>query len=292
MKKLLLTGASGFLGWNLCQSFQEEWEITGTIHTKDINTQRGRIVRADLTNNHVIDSLFSEIQPDGVMHTAAISIPGYCQENPEATYKINVTACETLAAKCAERNIPFVFTSTDLVFDGKKGNYHESDPVNPVNKYGEQKAIAEEKILQIYPQATICRMPLMLGESGQVAASYLQSFLENVRQGNEQKLFTDELRSVLGGQSAAAGLFLALNKLKGIYHLGGRENISRFDLGLMLVRIFDINGAKLTPTRLESLQISTPRSPDVTLDSSKAYNAGFEPLRLEEEIKRIKVRNE
>ena len=271
----------------MCTTPQNDWEITGIVNSHNIKLSGIKVVKADLTDKKTVDDLFAAIQPDGVIHTAAVAVPGYCQQHPEETHKINVSASIHLVQNCASRKIPFVFTSTDLVFDGNKGDYKETDPVSPVNKYGEQKAIAEEKIMDLYPEAAICRMPLMLGESGPVATSYLQSFLECVKQGSDQKLFIDEYRSVLGGKSAAQGLFLALNQLTGIYHLGGRDKISRYDLGLMLARIFNLPEANIIPTKLEGLQFSTPRSPNVTLDNSKAYEAGFDPKGLEEEIKLI-----
>jgi len=284
MKKLLLTGASGFLGWNLCSIPQNDWKITGIVNSNTIKIKGVNIIKADLADKKTIDDLFSQIKPDGVLHTAASTVPNYCQEHPQEAYKINVTASELLAQKCAALNIPMVFTSTDLVFDGKKGKYRETDPVSPVNAYGEQKAIAEKKILGIYPNTTICRMPLMIGDPGPVATNYLQDFITNARQGNEQKLFTDEFRSVLGGKSAAHGLFLALNKLKGIFHLGGRERMSRYALGQLIVNIFKISGAKLISTNLKDIQFFAPRSPNVTLDSTKAYKAGFDPMPLNDEL--------
>ena len=66
---------------------------------------------------------------------------------------------------CAQRQIPYVFTSSDLVFDGREAPYRETDPIAPVNVYDRQKALEEQANLSAYPEALICRLPVMFGWS-------------------------------------------------------------------------------------------------------------------------------
>ncbi len=285
MKKLLLTGASGFLGWNVFKAAQPDWQIHGIIHTSSFNTPDMIIHRLNLTGEFALKKLFREINPDAVIHTAAVSDANYCQQHPQETHSINVDATVLLAALCAERRIPFVFTSSDLVFDGKKGNYKETDEANPVSKYGEQKAEAEKLVLKIYPEAAVCRMPLMVGDGGQAGRGYLNTFLAKTKNGEPQKLFTDEYRSPLGGISAAKGLLHALNNFKGVYHLGGKERLSRFELGEKIASAFGIPKSQLVPAKQSEMKMSAPRPADVSLDSSKAFAAGFKPAMFGEELK-------
>jgi dTDP-4-dehydrorhamnose reductase len=90
MKKLLLTGASGFLGWNICREADKNWEIFGTVFTHPVKIKRVKIVQIDLTRFREFKKVFREIEPDAVIHTAALSNPDYCQQNKSATRKINV----------------------------------------------------------------------------------------------------------------------------------------------------------------------------------------------------------
>ncbi|MGB5631993.1 MAG: sugar nucleotide-binding protein, partial [Waterburya sp.] len=161
MKKLLVTGASGFLGWNLCQYAQANWEVYGTYFSHEVKISGATLYKTDLRDFTGLDRLFKEINPDAVIHTAAASKPNFCQTHREESYAINVGVAVNIARLCSERDLPCAFTSTDLVFDGNNPLYKETDPVCPINYYGEQKAIAEQKMREIYPAIALCRMPLM-----------------------------------------------------------------------------------------------------------------------------------
>ena len=131
------------------------------------------------------------------------------------------------------------------MFDGIKGFYKVTDKVNPVYIYGEHKVMAEVGILTRYPQAAICRMPLMFGNATPTSASFVQSFLKTLQEGKVLKLFVDEFRTPVSALTAAEGLLLAAQKVRGIIHLGGKERISRYDFGHLLVDIFEIPAAKI-----------------------------------------------
>jgi len=143
MKKLLVTGASGFLGWNMCQLAQQEWEVYGTYFGQPLAIPGVTLLQADLRDFQHLKDLFQEIKPAAVIHTAAQSSPNYCQTHPTESYHINVTASSYIAGLSADRQIPCVFTSMDLVFDGRNPPYRETDPVSPISYYGEQKVKAE-----------------------------------------------------------------------------------------------------------------------------------------------------
>ena len=175
MKKLLITGANGFLGWNLCRLAKGRWHLFGTVYSNQVEIPEATTIRIDLTDHSELKRLFEEVRPDAVINTAAASDPNFCQVNPDLSYGINVEAPVNIALLCSDYMIPYLYTSTDLVFDGLNAPYRESDPVCPVNVYGEHKAQAEERILRAYPQSTVCRMSLMFGLSGPVAKSSWQA---------------------------------------------------------------------------------------------------------------------
>jgi len=139
MKKILITGASGFLGWNLCQQAQKKWQVYGTFWTNPVTIPQVNLIKIDLCDEQELKKLFDRVKPDAVIHTAAASQPNFCQTNPEESHRINVITSVNIAKLCAAAKIPCAFTSTDLVFDGTKPNYQETDPVSPICIYGEQK---------------------------------------------------------------------------------------------------------------------------------------------------------
>jgi len=288
MKKLLITGASGFLGWNLCQVAKSNWDVYGTYFSHSLEISGVTPLKVDLRDFEAVKRIFQEIQPSAVIHAAAQSSPNFCQNYPQESQLINVTASCNLAGLCADYSIPCVFTSTDLVFDGLNPPYRETDAVCPVNCYGEQKVMAEEGMLKRYPLTAVCRMPLMFGVATPPATSFMQPFIQTLREGKELSLFSDEFRTPASGKTAAMGLFLALEKVKGIIHLGGKESISRYDFGRLLTEVLQLPEAGLKACRQKDVKMAAPRPVDVSLDSSKAFELGYAPLSLREELEALR----
>lgn len=285
MKKLLVTGASGFLGWHLCQLAKQQWDVYSTYFSHEIEIPGVTMLKADLRDFQALKQLFQQIQPSATIHTAAQSSPNYCQNHIEESYAINVMTSLNIAGLCADYSIPYVFTSTDLVFDGLNAPYKETDSVSPVNAYGEQKVQAEGEILACYPLATICRMPLMFGMATPTATSFMQPFMQTLKEGKELALFIDEFRTPASGITAAKGLLMVLEKqVQGIIHLGGKERLSRYDFGRLLVEVFQLPATGLKSCRQQDVKMAAPRPADVSLNSSKAFNLGYQPLSVSEEL--------
>ncbi|MGQ9871575.1 SDR family oxidoreductase [Leptodesmis sp.] len=286
--KLLVTGASGFLGWNVCQVAAPDWEIYGTTFSHSSPIPGVTLLTVDLRDERQLQEAFQQVQPDAVIHLAAQSSPNECQNHPEVSYLLNVTVACTIANLCAEAEIPLAFTSTDLVFDGLNAPYRETDPVSPCSIYGEQKAIAETEILKRYPKAAICRMSLMFGAAPAHASSFLGLFAQALREERELRLFVDEFRTPVSGTTAAQGLFMALDKVQGMIHLGGKERISRYDFGRLMVEELDLPNTGLKACRQQDVPMPAPRPPDVSLDSSKALALGYSPRSLRSELAELK----
>ena len=285
MKKLLVTGASGFLGWHIVQRLKTTWETYGIFLKHAVKTSGCTFMRCDLTRYADVKGLFGRIRPDAVIHAAAMSDPNYCQQNQPETDKINLDAAELIAGLCAEHEIPCLFTSSDLVFDGLQPPYCEIDPVSPINYYGEQKVLAEQAMRKRYPRTVICRMPLMFGDSGPAMTKSLQPMLKAMASGVALNLFVDEYRTPISGRDAAAGLVIALERMPDILHLGGGERVSRYEFGRMVAGTFNLSNAVLTPRRLADHDMPAPRPPDISFDSSKARSFGFHPGSLQSELK-------
>ncbi|WP_088239970.1 SDR family oxidoreductase [Calothrix rhizosoleniae] len=288
MKKLLITGASGFLGWHLCQLAKSKWQVYGTYFSHYLDIPNVKMLSVNLTDIQELKGIFSQIQPAAVIHTAAHSQPNFCQTHPQESDLINVKASCNIAGLCADYGIPCLFTSTDLVFDGCNAPYKETDPVSPISIYGEQKVMAEQGMRKIYPLTTICRMPLMFGRATPTAQSFLQPFIHTLKSGKTLNLFIDEFRTPVSGTTAAKGLLLALEKqFPGILHLGGTERISRYDFGRLLVDILELSPEKITACHQKDVKMAAPRPADVSLDSSQAFAIGYSPLLVRKELEML-----
>ncbi len=287
MKKLLITGASGFLGWNLCRLAMRDWKVFGVFFAHPVEIPGASTIEADLTDFEHLKTLLYDLRPDAVIHTAAATNPNYCQINKADSRKINVDASLNIASLCAELSVKCAFTSSDLVFDGLNPPYAELDEVSPVSVYGEQKVMAERGMAERCRDLVICRMPLMFGNPGPAAQSFIQPMIEALKEGRELKLFTDEFRTPVSGATAAEGILMALEKINGTIHLGGLERVSRYGFGRLLADALGVEEANLTPCSQEDVPMAAPRPRDVSLDSSKAFSAGFGPEPLRRELKKV-----
>ena len=130
-------------------------------------------------------------------------------------------------------------------------------------------------------------MPLMFGDAPPLAQSFIQPFIKAMIEGNELKLFSDEYRTPAGAINAAQGILLALDNAPGIFHLGGRESLSRYDFGRKLAKALNIPNPMIMPVRQKDVVSIAPRPLNVSLDSSKAYGLGYDPGTIEEELGRL-----
>lgn len=277
VKTLLITGASGFLGEPLCRLAQSQWHVKGVYHQHPINAADPDFQALNLTDSSAVTDWFQQHRPDGVIHTAALSKPNQCEQKPDLSYQVNVTASETLATLCRDSHIPLVFTSTDQVFDGENAPYDESSPPRPINTYGRHKWMAEQRIQEIYPAATICRLPLLYGPPGSYSTCFVQEFLAWLQTGQSLSLFEDEYRSPAYVDDVADGLLLALEHPGILLHLGGPERLSRYEFGQKMAEIFGFDAHLLQSCRQADVKMAAPRPADVSVNSQRAMALGYSP---------------
>ncbi|MBP6730608.1 MAG: NAD(P)-dependent oxidoreductase [Chitinophagales bacterium] len=286
MKKLLITGSTGFLGYHLTRAACSEWQVFGVARTLTHDPHVTLVRSCDITNYIELGNFIEDLEPDAIIHAAAIADANFCEQNREQSYAVNVEASKNVAGICADYNIPMVFTSTDLVFDGKKGMYTEEDTKNPVSAYGQQKSIAEEEILKIYPSATVARLPMMFGYADASASNYLQKFIKQLQDNEAASLFHDEYRSVCGARSVALGLLKLMGE-PGVIHIAGKERLSRYEFGVLAAKAFGLDESLLNKCSQKDVPMAAPRPADVSLDISKALGLGYAPLSVADELKLV-----
>ncbi|MFN8369936.1 MAG: NAD(P)-dependent oxidoreductase [Bacteriovoracaceae bacterium] len=286
MMKLLITGISGFLGFNLYSNMSNKFEIIGT-HSKNIlKIKNWCSVKLDLTNESDIQKLFNHYNPDLVIHAAAITKLNDCDQNPTLTNQVNVNSTKILAKLCGLNNRRFIFISTDLVFDGKSsGLYSETDATNPINLYAKSKVTSENFLLNMQDlDYTIMRMPLMFGDGGPYGKSSSYDLIEKLKKGENYSLFTNEFRTPLTGHEAAKAISYLLNCPEKIIHIGGPEKINRFDLGKMICNKFNFNINLLKPTSYHGTPLAQSRPENTSFNISLAQKYDYNPPSLLEQL--------
>jgi dTDP-4-dehydrorhamnose reductase len=286
MKSLFVTGASGFLGWNVCRMASAAgWNVCGAYHSHPLSIDNAKTVSLDLNDSDAVWRTMVSVRPDAVIHCAAEPDPNMCETRPVESHRINVQASVTLAAACRRQGAALAYVSTDLVFDGEHAPYAENDTQSPVNVYGRQKAEAERGMRTAYPGVTVCRVPVMFGDPGPCSKSFIQAQIAALSRGEPVKYFSDEVRTPVSGATAAQGLLLCLDKPGETFHLGGRQRVSRYDFGLLLCTA--IGADESLATAVSQKDITAPRAPrprDVSLVSGKAYSLGYDPKPLDEQL--------
>lgn len=280
---LLVTGASGFLGWNLCNLAKTDFETWGTYFAHELQIPGVNLCRVDLTSFGAVKELFAEIRPDIVLHCAAVSSPNFCQENKAVSFKINVEASENIARLCRDGGAAMVFTSSGQIFDGNTPPYKETDPPNPLNVYGEHKLLAEKRIRPEHPEAVICRMPLMFGYGGPCGQSFIGPWIRSIQRGEPLTLFTDEIRGPVSGVDAARGIMRFIDSPHKVVHLGGKEAMSRYDLGRLLYALLDCP-ENIHARRQVDAQMPATRPRNITFDSRLAFSNGYDPGLVKETL--------
>lgn len=289
MKRILLTGASGFLGGNFCHAFADKYEIYATYLDHSIQNKKVEAHKLNLAVLSETADYFRKIKPEAVVHLAALSDPNFCEINPLESEKMNIDVSENLANLCNEAKIPFLFASTDLVYDGKNAPYKETDLPAPVSIYGLHKSIAEQSILDIYPMATICRLPLMYGNSYGDKQGILKTMLAKLDSGEAVVLFTDEYRTFASARDICDGIMTCIEYQGEIFHLGGNERISRYNFGSLVCEVFGYDKKQLIKSKQKDMTMPAPRPKDVSMINTKAKKIGWKPGELRKELEEIKL---
>ena len=185
--------------------------------------------------------------------------------------------------------IPFIFTSSSQIFDGNNAPYSEVDKPNPIHIYAQHKLLAEQEIAINYPESIIVRMPLMYGATSPASKNFLKEWFDKMKKGEILRVFTDEYRVPASGQSAADALFLLLEKqVHGIFHLAGKDRISRADFAKIMQLVFDIPTANIQPCLQSDVKMAAKRPKDLSLVCDKLIQLGFAPKGVEEELTKLK----
>lgn len=268
--RLLITGATGNLGRFLVRAAKAAGHQVipwGSPRGGDVDGQP--VVPVDLANPDAVAEHFWRSQPMAVLHAAAVSSIAECHRDPVRAFKVNVEATRQLVGLCMVGIARLVFVSTDLVFDGARGNYKEHERTNPLSMYGKTKGDAERAVL-LYRGHLVARVSLLVGPGPEENPNFFDQQAAALRLGQPVTLFEDEWRSPLSLRAAAEALMrVAEVDYGGVLHVGGPERLSRYEMGLHLARALGADAALVRPARQADFKAPEPRPRDVSLNSSR-----------------------
>jgi len=289
---LLITGGSGLLGAACVDvALALGHTVVATHHRQQPHRVHARLrwVGLDLTGDDA-ERVMAGVAPRAVVHAAALAVPLDVERDPVAGHAVNVVLPGRLARAAAAGGARFVHVSTDLVFDGARGDYREEDAVNPISRYGHTKAEAEERVATANANHVVARTSLLLGPSVRGDRGVEEALFNAVSRGESPRLFVDEYRTPVAA-ACLARLLLALvdHPWRGVLHTTGAQVVSRHGLGLLVARSLGLPPERLVPVRLADTPPTVPpRAPNTTLNTTRLRQLAPslpQPLTLEAHLR-------
>ncbi len=284
-RKLVLTGASGFLGSVVLNKAIGSWQTVGLYLSHPIPpSPRLHTKRLNLTSHRAVRNFLQREKPDVIIHTAAQTRVDACEKDPKGCRELNELGTRFLAEAAAQAGSRFIFISTDLVFDGKRGYYSEEDIPNPLSTYAQTKRAAEKIVLKTCPNAVVARIAILYGKSPQHRYSFSEWLRKSWQMGRPTPLFYDQFRTPIWVENLADALLeLAELDFTGIVHLAGLTRIDRLRFAEILAEIVGADKNLLVPRSMFDDQPAAPRPRDVSLKIDRARSILHTPFLSVEE---------
>ncbi|MGB9235267.1 MAG: dTDP-4-dehydrorhamnose reductase [Terriglobales bacterium] len=221
--RVTLFGASGLLGRDLVRALAGV-QLTA-LSSKD----------ADLRDASRVMQAVSQSRPDWIILSAAYTDVDGCESNREHALGVNCEGPVHVAQAARHIGSRLLFLSTDYVFDGTKGApYETGDQRNPASVYGDTKARAELRLLDILPEVCIVRTSWLFGHGGKcfpstilkLAATHTEISVVNDQRGSPT--FTVDLASAL--------VELCRKQASGIVHATNAGDCTWYDFAREIVQ--------------------------------------------------------
>lgn len=270
MARVLILGASGLLGSNLAADWSPEHEVIGTYHRHPVHIEGVDLVRTDLASTGSVERLIETQQPEWIVNCAAATNLDACEVDPDRAEVLNHLLAGWIATGAREIGARLVHVSTDAVFDGRTGGYREDDPTAPLSVYGRTKLAGERAVLAAYPRSLVVRTNIF-GWNKQPKTDLAEWFLANLEAGTECPGFSDVYFSPLLVNHLGALILAMLHaEVAGLFHIGGKTCLSKFDFGVRLATAVGADPGLVRPSSVEAASLRAPRAKKLCLNSSKA----------------------
>jgi dTDP-4-dehydrorhamnose reductase len=258
-QRVLITGAGGMLGRELVEVFSGSDVIAATREQLDV-ADRDAVVGAITT-----------LQPDIVVHAAAMTNVDACETERDRAYAVNTLGTRHVAEGARRAGAHVVHVSTDYVFDGTKGSpYHEWDDTNPVSEYGRSKLGAEQ---EIDPGWAIVRTSWVFGRHGN---NFVKAIVKLAGEGGELRVVDDQRGCPTSAADLAAAIRrLAVGRVPGLFHVSNQVGASRYEMARDIVRYAGQDPERVVPITSADMPRPAPRPANSELDNRALRLSGM-----------------
>ena len=293
--RILITGSNGLLGQKivtLCLVNKVDFLATSLGENRNQDCPSANYNELDITNENEVSQVFERFKPTHVIHTAAITNVDYCEQHQKECILVNTTAVEYLFKATKSIKAHFQLLSTDFVFDGKKGNYSETDEVNPLSIYGKSKVNAEIILTESdYTNWSIVRTIIVYGTGNNLSRSNIICWAKDaLKKGENLSIIDDQYRAPTWAMDLAwACLEICQLNKNGIYHISGPETMSIFEIVTRIAKHFSYSTDNLNRSNSKDLNQPAKRPPKTGFNLSKAIGElKYNPLTLEKTLDLLK----
>jgi dTDP-4-dehydrorhamnose reductase len=266
--RVTLFGASGLLGHDLVPALSGEHDQLTALSVEDV----------DLRDHARIRGVIRDSRPEWILLLAAYTDVDGCESNRDLAFAVNCEGAVNVAEAAREAGSRLLFVSTDYVFDGTKGSpYQTSDPRNPASVYGESKARAEERLIEILPEVCIARTAWLFGHGGKCFPATilkLAATRPEISAVPEISVVNDQRGSPTYTRDLASALVeLCRASARGIVHVTNSGNCTWYEFATEIVRASGLP-AKVKPVTTAEFPRPARRPAYSVLspDSLHAYN--------------------
>ena len=235
MKRVLVTGAGGFVGARILDMWRGQFALcafpSDTLRTAD--------------ENAVLRFILKE-HPDVIVHTAALSNTQYCQQEPEDSFRANVLLPEWVAKGAEEVGAKLLSCSSDQVYAGvtQRGALAETLPLSTSNVYGQHKLEAEARVLAHCPDAVALRLPWMYDLPGYhlpIRGNLPLNILRAAKTGEVLRFSRNDHRGVGYVREVIANLVPAMELPGGVYNFGSGNDKDMVDTALYFAHLLQVD---------------------------------------------------
>lgn len=278
MEKILIIGASGFIGKNLYKTLFKDFDVTGTYNSQKIH----KLIKLDLSKIKETFKIIRECSPDIIINTSAISNVDLCEQDKEKANKINIKNLENLIQY--NNGAKLIHFSSDYVFGKIAKTYSESDETCPINYYGRTKELGEQLVLKNKDNLVV-RVSIVYGED----RGFYKFVRDNLKENKSIKVHVDQTGTPTLVDDVCDAMPKLLNET-GIYHVAGSEPISRYHLALKTAEFFNLNKNLIEPSTMDSFKLPAPRPKNTSLSTEKLNKLGIKTHNVENGLEKLAKR--
>lgn len=245
MTRIVMTGHKGQLG----QALQETLSAAQVFGID--------LPEHDITAGPAIVKTIAALQPDVVIHAAAMTNVDGCQQDPELAYRVNAWGTQNVALACGRCGAAMVHVSTNDVFDGKLGRpYYEWDTPTPQSVYAQSKAAAEFYVQTLLTRFYIVRTAWLYARGG---SNFVTKIIAAADKHGALRVVTDEVSAPTYAPDLAGAIGQLLQtEHYGIYHFSNSGACSRYDWAVKILEMAGRGHVPVEPITHDQWQRAAP----------------------------------